>query len=301
MFSANGNLSKLPTTLSCPICGLVTSPALRGWHYLCASCNFEYSVLEPAISEIQSGEHINEQLRHEALNELRTKNARIVLDTLVRVHSSENLKLLDVGCAYGWFLESAHQAGIEAEGIEPELEIAERAKASGHQVHLGFFPGDLPADTRYDVISFNDVLEHIPNPRAIAAACHDRLNTSGLVTVVLPLRSGVFYRLACQLQRFGISGPFERMWQASFQSPHLSYFSRESLRKMMESEGFKQVYMGQLRTLSLRSLWKRIRYDKSSSRVVSFAQWLAIACLLPLLRILPADIGHFVFCRVEAN
>jgi 2-polyprenyl-3-methyl-5-hydroxy-6-metoxy-1,4-benzoquinol methylase len=246
-----------------------------------------------------SGEHINEQFRQEALNEVRTQNALIVLDTLISARGDANLKLLDVGCAYGWFLASARQAGVEAEGIEPEFEIAERAEASGHKVHIGFFPSDLPEEARYDAITFNDVLEHIPHPRKIAAACHARLNMNGLVSVVLPLRTGIFYRLACLIQRFGVNGPFERMWQASFQSPHLSYFSHESIRKMMKEEGFEQVYFGRLRTLSFQSLWKRIRYDRSSSRIVAFAQWPAIACLVPLLRILPADIGHFVFRKIE--
>jgi hypothetical protein len=91
------------------------------------------------------------------------------------------------------------------------------------------------------------------------------------------------------------------MWQASFQSPHLSYFSHESLQKLMEAEYFEQVYVGRLRSLSLHSLWKRIRYDKSSSRITAYAQWLVIACLVPLLCILPADIGHFVFRKVEAK
>jgi hypothetical protein len=69
----------------------------------------------------------------------------------------------------------------------------------------------------------------------------------------------------------------------------------------MEAECFEQVYVGRLRTLSLKSLWKRIRYDRSSSRFVAFAQLLPIACIVPLLCILPADIGHCVFRRVEAK
>jgi len=301
MSSGNRTLSQYTSALACPICGSLGYPVLQRWHYQCVSCDFEYSALEPAISEVRSGERIDEQLRHEALNEVRTQNAQIVLDTLIRVRGNANLALLDVGCAYGWFLASARQVRIEAEGIEPEFEIAECAKTSGHQVHIGFFPRDLPAEARYDAISFNDVLEHIPNPRAIAAACHERLNTGGLVSVVLPLSTGVFYRLACLLQRFGVNAPFERMWQASFQSPHLSYFSRQNLRKLMEAECFEQVYVGRLRTLSLKSLWKRIRYDRSSSRFVAFAQLLTIACIVPLLCILPADIGHCVFRRVEAK
>jgi SAM-dependent methyltransferase len=271
MTSGNETLVQRNSALACPICGRTESPALRDWCYRCEACDFEYSVLEPAIAKVRGGERINEQLRYEALNEVRTQNARLVLDTLTRVRGNANLALLDVGCAYGWFLASARQARIEAEGIEPEFEIAERAKASGHQVHIGFFPGDLPEQARYDAITFNDVFEHIPNPRAIAAACHERLKAGGLVSVVLPLRSGVFYRLARLLQHFGVDGPFERMWQASFQSPHLSYFSHESLQRLMEAECFEQVYVGRLRSLSLHSLWKRIRYDKSSSRIAAYA------------------------------
>jgi SAM-dependent methyltransferase len=283
----------------CPICGTKLTKSRECWHYHCRKCDYEFSELRPAISEFGHGELIDERLRHAALDEVRVSNAKVILGSLKNIRSADSGTLLDVGCAYGWFLESARDSGFVVQGIEPEEAIANLARNAGHTVHVGYFPEVLPGGARFDVITFNDVLEHIPNPRSIVVACHRCLPLRGIVSVVLPLRSGVFYRLACLLQSLRLPNSFKRMWQANFQSPHLSYFSASSLRKLFESEGFELVYTGPLKTISAQSVWSRIRYDKSSSMFLAAVQCVCVCCLTPILGLLPPDIGHFVFRKVR--
>src|SRR5205814_1414823 len=78
-------------------------------------------------------------------------------------------KCLDVGCGEGTFAELLQrERGCEVTGIEPSLNAYTIAKAKLHQAYNcsveDFFNGS-PDD--FDVIFFNDVLEHLVDPWSI--------------------------------------------------------------------------------------------------------------------------------------
>ena len=74
------------------------------------------------------------------------------------------LRVLDVGCAYGLFPFLVNQRGWEATGLEPGS--VQAAFARDHfriKVHEGTIE-DFATDHKFDVITFWDVLEHLPDP-----------------------------------------------------------------------------------------------------------------------------------------
>ncbi|WP_396134721.1 class I SAM-dependent methyltransferase [Cellulomonas sp. ATA003] len=99
-------------------------------------------------------------------------------------------RLLDVGSAHGWLLRQATDAGLRAVGVEPDVAVARRAIDDGADVRVGFFPDALRPDDRFDVITFNDVLEHLPDPRAAVEESASRLVPGGLLVVNIPDRRG---------------------------------------------------------------------------------------------------------------
>ena len=84
------------------------------------------------------------------------------------------------------------------------------------------------------------------------------------------------------------------MWQRNFPSPHLSYFNPSVLRQMMEVAGFTLVHEQALRSVDHSGLWRRLRYG-GSSVPASAAAWLCLTLLVPILRLLPADISLQIF------
>jgi SAM-dependent methyltransferase len=287
--------------MNCIICeNDMTGPHGAYW-FACSRCGFLASSLSPAIGGDACHGAIDETRRREALDSLRHLNFERVLDVLETIALSRPARLLDVGCAHGWFLQAAARRGYLTTGLEPDPVIAAQARRDGQSVVSGFFPQDLPDEAVFDVISFHDVFEHLPSPREAATACFHRLSPGGVLVVVLPSSEGVLFRLARLLSRCGLHGPLDRLWQRGFPSPHLSYFHPSALAALFLPRGFREIYRGTLPSFTRKGLWQRLRYDRESSWLVSSVQWLVLSALSPMQGLLPADISFQVFIREAAG
>jgi SAM-dependent methyltransferase len=265
------------------------------WCLSCRACGFLKSTLSPNIGDPSASRILDEERREIALVTLREKNFERILDRLASLARPSQRVLLEVGCAHGWFLDAATRRGYEAHGIEPDAPIAALAMSKGHDVRIGYFPDALGPGLSYDFIVFNDVFEHLPDPRAAMEACRQRLRPHGLLVLNLPSSMGVFFRTAAVLARCGISWPYERMWQKGFPSPHLSYFHPGALTQLAERVGFEEVYRGTLASLDHRGLWQRLRMDRDSSFPAAVLTWLVVKAANPLLGLLPADIALQIY------
>ncbi len=249
----------------------------------------------PHIGDAEHRGILDEQRRELALVTLRKKNFERILDRLDSVTGSTRQALLEVGSAHGWFLDAAARRGHDVHGIEPDAPIAAQSVARGHDVTTGFFPAAVAPDARYDVIVFNDVFEHLPDPRAALVSCRQLLRQGGVLVVNLPSSEGIFFRMATLLDRMGLPGPHERMWQKGFPSPHLSYFRPHTLKRLAAREGFAEIYRGTLDSLDRGGLWQRLRFDTRSSLSGAAIMWLAIMIASPLLARLPSDIALQIY------
>jgi SAM-dependent methyltransferase len=151
---------------------------------------------------------------------------------------------IDVGCSYGWLLERVGAAGYQPLGLEPSPAAATEARTKGLNVIDGFFPADLPAATRPSVISFMDVLEHLPDPVEALRAAKQLLAPGGVVIVQVPDQACLLYRLAevmCRATGGRSSFALRRLWLVGFDFPHLYYFTRRTLAVAMTAAGLQVV------------------------------------------------------------
>jgi SAM-dependent methyltransferase len=265
------------------------------WVLRCASCGHLRSTLEPNILDPARKGRVNEAVRESGFENLRRGNFALLLDRLARVRPLAGARLLEVGCAHGWFLEAAACRGARPSGIEPDTEIGEAARARGLDVRSGLFPDALSDDARFDVLVFNDVFEHLPNAERAAEACRRALVPGGLLVLNIPLSTGVFYRTADLLDRIGLPGPFARMWQKGLASPHTGYFTQLQLRRLCERHGMTEVHRSTLPTLEPSGLWARLTCVREVPRAASAVIWGALMIGAPLLALTPADIGLQIF------
>jgi len=272
---------------ACPICGTKCDPYLETWVFRCPACGLQRSTLAPDLGRKEA---LDEAAREEALRELRRANFARVLAMLRRARGGSGGRLLDVGCAHGWFLRQAREAGFDALGLEPDPEIAGLAAASGVPVRAGSFPEALAADEVFDVVVFNDVLEHLPDAAAALERARRHLAPGGTLLINLPSSSGFLYRTASLLARLGLHGPFRRLWQWGLPSPHLWYFDRAQLAALAARHGFERVSGGTLDSVSLRGLWARLTFDRTASKLKAAALYAGIVAGYPLLKLLPPDI-----------
>ena len=223
--------------------------AVGDWLCRCGSCGYYRSNFKAGAGTGVSG-----------LEQLRRANFKVILDFIEKKKPLKGSRILDIGCAQGWFLEEATLRGAIAHGIEPELANFEKCRAAGFSVESGFFPEDLKKEGSFDLIFFNDVFEHIPNPELICEALEHRLSEGGLLVINLPNSSGIIFKIASILNKIGIRSPYERLWQKGFASPHISYFNEISIKKMIENAtALRQIFIFNLDTLNLAGLWHRVR------------------------------------------
>ncbi|UMR30261.1 class I SAM-dependent methyltransferase [Massilia sp. MB5] len=284
--------------MKCIVCAGNTEVGYSPWHRTCPVCRYESADLKPVINQSQAHGHVDERDREIALKGLRAENFRIIVDRISRLAPQSAARLLDVGSAHGWFLEQAGHR-FEVLGIEPDQVVGGRAAARGLPVRLGYFPDVLERDERFDVIVFNDVIEHIPDIGSALDACHARLNPRGLLVLNLPSSRGVFYRLSKLFARFRLHGPFERMWQKDLPSPHVHYFNEANLRTLVGRHGFEEKQGFELASLKAGGLLERLRFTGGTHPALLYAQYIVLRCVIPFLNLLPSDIVVGIYRRKD--
>jgi len=292
-----------PAGPACPACDGPLLPSLAPWLLRCPRCGLWRSHLGAAGGGLDASAALDEERRVAGLAGLRRDNYARTLATLSALTPLTGKRLLDVGCAYGWFLEAAAAAGLVGIGVEPDPAIGERARRRGLAVLRGYFPLALEQDRQaardVDLIAFNDVLEHLDDVRAAAAACRRLLRPGGLVVVSAPDSGGILFRAAVALARIGRRGLLERLWQKGYPSPHLTYFNAGNLAMLMRREGFVLAAQRRLRSLSLRGMWARLHMDRRPS-VGSSLAWAALVAAYPLIAgACPSDQRLSVFAKTE--
>lgn len=146
-------------------------------------------------------------------------------------------RVLDVGCNTGAFGEALKQArpGVEVWGVEPDRGAAERAERHLDRVHQGFFGDGLPLPAaHFDVIVFNDVLEHMPDPWAALNHAAPLLAPGGVVLASLPnlLHLDTIWPLVHDRDfRYEAYGVRDRT--------HLRFFTRTSAMRMFDECGYE--------------------------------------------------------------
>ncbi len=106
-------------------------------------------------------------------------------------------KLLDVGCALGFFLKVARDRGWETTGVEVSLFAVEWAtKNLGLNILAGsYLEVDFPPET-FDVVTFFFVAEHFKDVEKVIEKTHTILKKGGIIVLALPNRGGISYRIS---------------------------------------------------------------------------------------------------------
>jgi 2-polyprenyl-3-methyl-5-hydroxy-6-metoxy-1,4-benzoquinol methylase len=119
-------------------------------------------------------------------------------------------RLLEVGCAYGLFLDQARTRGFDVTGVELSKNAADHARETfGLSVHSAQL-ADAPLDGPFDVICAWDTLEHVPDPVEFWHTVRGLLADDGVVLFSTPYFSSLPARVL--RTRWWTLKPTEHIW-----------------------------------------------------------------------------------------
>ena len=148
-------------------------------------------------------------------------------------------KILDIGCGSGAMLkELKTKYGVEAWGVEFMEERAAIAKEHLDSVICKTAENcidDLP-DAFFDVIYFNDVLEHLANPNQLLLQIKKKLVPGGKIISSIP--NARFHKVFGQYV-------FKKDWKYQkagiMDFTHLRFFTSKSIKRMFAEAGYEVV------------------------------------------------------------
>jgi len=218
---------KWPGLLSCNSCGFLTADvqtfgtdfsALYGHDYFHGDEYHDY-IAEKRITQRSFG--------------LRMKK----LEQFLR--SDRHRKLVEIGSAYGFFLDFVKERFPSAIGVDVAVDAVAYAQDQGLDVRLGDFP-DMPFDSSFDVVCMWDTIEHLPHPEQHLARAAELTEPGALLTITTGDLGSVMARFR------------GRRWRLIHPPTHLHYFSEDTLTKILARHGFRVVhssYCGGYRSL----------------------------------------------------
>jgi len=235
----------MPENLSgCPACGHASSlPFLEPKDWLvsgesfmlvqCQGCGLVYTNPRPDEAEIGryyqaeayvSHTNTNKGLINTAYQMVRNRTLR-QKRALIESLAGRPASLLDVGCATGHFLNECKTHGWQVQGTEPDPGAREQAVGKGLTVVESVF--DIPATSRFQVITMWHVLEHVHRLNDTLHHLAEMLDAGSHLVIAVP------NRLSADAKRYGVD------WAAYDVPRHLYHFDPSSLQHLLERHGFR--------------------------------------------------------------
>ena len=245
------DLALEPTT--CSVCGSSEGVAeARGRDYLhattdqeyvfcrCSGCGHLYLNPRPTIDEIgrvYPAEYGTFTKRFGRSGSLfaRIKD-RVLLGRFdaLAARLPEEFRLLDIGCGDGRFLLALRRQFPRAAltGLDWSFGpgVVDELRAAGIATCTGAIETAALSEASYDVITMNQLIEHVWDVRLVLDRCRRALTIGGLLAIETPNPDGWDRRF------FAAGG-----WGGYYWPRHLNLFKRDHLAQVIEEAGMKVV------------------------------------------------------------
>lgn len=173
---------------------------------------------------------------------LDSRATRRLHDVVLR-HLESAEKILDIGCGAGGvyapgLLRSArHVAGIDLAPL-----ALRHARAKGIAAAAADLQQRLPfADASFDGILANEVLEHLFAPHEAVREMARLLKPNGVVVLSVPNIAHFPNRLRMLGGKF-VGGGLPATANEPWRDPHIRFFTPDSLRRMVDANGFEVTH-----------------------------------------------------------
>lgn len=158
----------------------------------------------------------------------------------------KTVRMLDVGCGYGFTSRLAAMAGFDVIALEPARFERRVAKAVSGIEPLPVAFESYQGDRAFDIIVMSQVIEHALNVNLWIAKVRHLLNGGGILALAMPN----FENIVCVL--FRERDPYVQPPQ------HLNYFTPRSVRALLRQHGFHVVMLEGISRLGPTTVLRRL-------------------------------------------
>lgn len=229
--------SHLRLLLACPACDTSTASARRLFALKllgepctvikCGCCGLVYKELCPTsagLEQIYSSDYthfgVSDRERNRA-DEMSAEQKFARCECLLkRDPKSSKLRLLDIGCGSGAFVDMARDRGYDATGIDPFLPTSLQSEYLRRAD-----PQEIETES-YDVALALNVAEHLTDPRGMFAAVHSLLRPKGVVLLTSPFGDSLARRR------------YKARWIHMVLDEHLLFWTPRSLTRLLRHLNF---------------------------------------------------------------
>ncbi len=174
--------------------------------------------------------------------------------TFIKDYNLENKKILEIGCGTGHYLSIMDELDVDASGIEFSAASVELCKNNGLSVEESYIEkrSQKLDHGPFDAFFIMSFLEHVPHPKKILGGIYNNLNDGAVGLVEVPnfdmiLKKNLF---------------------AEFISDHLFYFTKDTLKLVLQLNGFdivdcEEVWYNYILSAVVK---KRVSFDLSHFR-----------------------------------
>jgi 2-polyprenyl-3-methyl-5-hydroxy-6-metoxy-1,4-benzoquinol methylase len=217
----------------------------------CPRCGYLFDSPRPSQEKIiefysRSGKYDSWLRESDARDHLWKRRLKMVLR-----HRSEG-NLLDIGAGIGQFLHHARPYFADVAGTEISSSAARVARERyGLEIGIGAVEDLNLPDSFFDNITLFHLLEHVPDPAALARKCHRLLKPGGCLVIAVP---NDVLAWGSAVKRFGRKmgmksfRKFSRVLgiakAGSSKEIHLSHFTPAVLRTLIKNAGFEVLEEG---------------------------------------------------------
>ena len=220
--------------------------------YECSVCSLRY--IDPCLSpdSMKIAYESNENLKcfhdfHEGYynygsltEESKTlADFRRSLEILERHLSKENERtIFDVGFGNGFFLASAKDRGWKVTGIDSSPKNVELARQKfSLDLSCSSFEDYSNQGFCYDVVSFWDVVEHLPDPHKFLKKAEHMLKPNGFILIGVPNDRSMLRVISSFLYSVSL-GRLKKGVETAYFLEHVAYYNLTTLKNLLDRVGF---------------------------------------------------------------
>lgn len=198
--------------------------------YWCYKCNLIVRIVDKPVLERHFRIYTKFSTRQSAFTD-RISFFRYCLQLLKRYVPLHNIKLLDVGCSYGYFLDICYKEGWLVYGIENDDDLI--TFESNNKPYVIAFKNieDLSVNDSFDVITFIDSLYYLQDPISSLSSAHNLLKKDGLLFLRISNHNFELFIFSLYVKIF-------KKWPSSISSDARFGFSKKSIMKILSICGF---------------------------------------------------------------